>query len=69
MIWRKHSDGIPNVLIPNAKIQAKKACDATLGKPNRSFVTFSDNILTLLIRTFKTPFKCLRYIINTHSSM
>ena len=52
MIWKKHSDGVPNVLIPNAKILSKKACDATLGKPNRSFVAFSDNILTLLIRTF-----------------
>ena len=51
MIWKKYSDGVPNVLIPNAKIMSKKACDATLGKPNRSFVAFSDNILTLFIRT------------------
>jgi len=68
MLWRKHSDGVPNVLIPNAKILSRIACDATLGKPNRSFVTLSDNILTLLIRTFKTPFKCFRQIINTDSS-
>ena len=64
MIWRKHLDGVPtNVLIPNAKILSKKGCDATLGKPNRSYVVFSDYILTLLIRTFKTPFKYLRQII------
>ena len=57
MIWKKHSDGVPNVLIPNAKTLSKKACDATLGKPNRSFVAFSDNNLTLLIRTLKTTYK------------
>ena len=69
MILKKHSDGVPNVLIPDAKILSKKACDATLGKPNRSFVAFSDNTLTLLIKTFKTPSKCLRQISNTPSSM
>ena len=69
MIWKKHSDEVSYVLIPNAKIPSKKACDATLGKPNRPFVAFSDNILKLLIRTFKTPSKCLRHIIHTHSSM
>ena len=57
MIWKKHLDGVPNVLlIPNAKILSKKACDATLRKHNRSFVAFLDNTLTLFIRTFKTPF-------------
>ena len=40
------------VLTQNTKILSKKACDATLGKPNRSFVAFSDNILILWIRTF-----------------
>ena len=40
------------VLIHNAEILSKKACDATLGKPNRSFVAFSENILILWIRTF-----------------
>ena len=57
MMWRKHLDGVPNVLIFYAKILSKKACDATLGKPNRSFVAFSDNNLTLLIRTLKTTYK------------
>ena len=57
MIWKKHLDGAPNVLIPNAKILSKKACDATLGKPNRSFLAYSDNILTLFIRTIETPFE------------
>ena len=45
------------VHIKNAKILPKKMCDATLGKPNRSFEAFSDNILKLFIRTFKTPFE------------
>ena len=35
----------------------QKNCDATLGKPNRSFLAYSDNILKLCIRTFKTPFE------------
>ena len=39
------------------KYSVNKSCDATLGKPNRSFVAFSDNILTSFIRTFKTPFE------------
>ena len=30
-IWRKYSDGVPNILIHKAKILSKKACDATLG--------------------------------------
>ena len=55
LIWKKLLDVVPNVLIPNAKILTKKACDTTLENPNRSFVAFSDNILTLFIRTFKTP--------------
>ena len=33
-----------NVLIPNAEILSKKASDATLRQPNRSFIAFSDNI-------------------------
>ncbi len=57
MMWRKHLDGVPEFLIFNAEILSKKACDATLGKPNRSFVAFSDNNLTLLIRTLKTTYK------------
>ena len=47
MMWRKYLDGVPNVLIFNSKILSKKTCDATLGKPNRSFVALSDNILML----------------------
>ena len=35
MMWRKRSDGVPNILIHNAKTLSKKACDATLGKPNK----------------------------------
>ena len=66
MMWRKHFDEVPNILIHNAKILSKKACDATLGKPNKSFVAFSNNILTLFVRTLKIPVKCLRHIINFH---
>ncbi len=40
--------------IHNAKILSKKSCYATVGKPNKTFVAFSDNKLTLLIRTIKT---------------
>ncbi len=65
-IWRKHSDGVPNILIHNAKILSKKDCDATLGKPNKSFVAFSDNILTLFVRTLKIPVEYLRHIIDNH---
>jgi hypothetical protein len=35
----------------------QKNYDATLEKPNRSFEAFSDNVLKLFIRTFKTPFE------------
>ncbi len=52
MMYRKHSYKSEPVLTQNTKILSKKACDATLGKPNRLFVAFSDNILILLIRTF-----------------
>jgi len=48
------------VLIYNAKILSKKNCDATLGKPNRSFLAYSDNMLTLFIRRIETPFEWLR---------
>ncbi len=44
MMWRNHSHKAPNALIDNAKTPSKKACDATLGKPNGSFVAFSYNI-------------------------
>ena len=48
----------------------KKSCDATLEKPNRYFFAFSDNILTLFIRTFiTTPLEWSRQIINTRYSM
>ncbi len=45
------------VFIHNAKILSKKDCDATLGRPNRSFVAFSYNISILIIRRFETPFE------------
>ncbi len=37
------------VLIHNAKKMSKKACDVALGKPNISFVAYSNSRLTLLI--------------------
>ena len=39
------------VLIHNAKKLSEKACDVALGKPNISFVAYSNNRLTLLIQT------------------
>ena len=54
-MWRKNSHRVLNALIYNAKILSEKSYDATLGKPNKSFVAFSDNIFTLLIRTIDTP--------------
>ena len=59
MMYRKHSHNarVQLVLIHNAKILSKKSCDATLGKPNRSCLAFSDNILTFFIITFKPPFE------------
>ncbi len=45
-------------MIHNAELLSKKACDATLGTPNKLFEAFSDNILTLFIRTLKIPVKC-----------
>jgi len=47
----------------------KKACGATLGKPNRSFVAFSHNILTLLKTTIDTSNEWLRQTIPTYSLM
>ena len=55
MMWRKLFHIVLNALIYTAKILSEKACGATLGKPNRTFVAFSDNILTMSIRTFDTP--------------
>ena len=42
---------VQHVLIHNAKILSRKTFDATFGNPNRSFFAYSDNILTLFIRT------------------
>ena len=42
------------VFIHNTKILSTNSCYATLEKPNKTFVAFLDNKLTLLIRTFKT---------------
>jgi hypothetical protein len=60
MMWRKHSHIVLNALIYNARILSQKACDATLGKSNRSFLAFSNIIWTLLIRTIDTPNERLR---------
>ena len=68
-MWRKHSHIVVNALIYNTKMFSEKACDATLGKPNRSLVAFSDNILTLLRRTIDTPNELLRQPIKTYSLM
>ena len=57
MMYRKHSHESSTVFIHNAKILSKKTCYATLGKPNKISVAFSNNKLTVLIRTIKTPFE------------
>ena len=57
MMYRKHSQKSSTRSSSQCKKNGKKSCDATLEIPNRSFVAFSDNILTLFIWTFKTPLK------------
>jgi len=68
-MYRKLSHESSTRFYSQFKNIGKKTCYATLGKPNKTFVTFSDNKLTLLIRTIKTLLQQLRQIINTHYSM
>ena len=65
MIWRKHLDGVLNVLINNINILSNKATNNLLGFPNVASQTFFDSILALGIRTLVTPSKCFFHIIIT----
>jgi hypothetical protein len=51
MIWRKHSDGILNVLVNNVNIISEKSTNDLLGFPNVASKAFLDSILALEIRT------------------
>ena len=55
MIWRKHLDGVLNLLINNVNILSEKATNDLLGFPNVASQAFSDSILALGIRTLGTP--------------
>ena len=55
MIWRKHLDGVLNVLINHANILFEKATNDLLGFPNVASQAFFDSILALGIRTLGTP--------------
>jgi len=65
MIWRKHLNGVLNVVINNVNILSKKATNDLLGFRNVASQAFSDNILALEIRTLGTPSECFFYIIIT----
>ena len=56
MMWRNNLEVVLYMHIYWAKIPSKEAYDATLEKPNASFVASFDNILTILIITFQTSF-------------
>ena len=48
---------------------SEEACEATLERPNTSFIASFDNILAILIMAFQTSFVWLYHIIHTHSPM
>jgi hypothetical protein len=45
MIWRKHLDGVLNVLINNVNMLSEKATNDLLGFPNVASKAFFDSIL------------------------
>jgi hypothetical protein len=65
MLWRKHLDGVLNVLISNINILSEKATNDLLGFPNVASQAFFDSILGLRIRTLGIPSKCFFRIIFT----
>ena len=67
MIWRKHLDGVLNVLINNVSIYilSEKARNDLLDFPNIASQAFFDSILALGIRTIGTPSECFFHIIIT----
>ena len=63
MIWRKHLDGVSNVLINKVNILSEKATNDLLGFPNVASQAFFDSILALGIRTLGTPSESFFHII------
>jgi len=53
MMYRKHSHENSTRFYSQCSNIVKKTCYATLGKPNKTFVAFPYNKLTLLIKQFK----------------
>ena len=49
MMWRKHLHESSTRYYSQRKKMSKKTCDVALGKPNISFVAYSNDRLTLLI--------------------
>ena len=62
MIWRKHLNGVLNVLINNVNILSGKTTNDLFGFPNVGSQAFFDSILALGIRTLGTPSECFLYI-------
>ena len=50
MMWKKYSDGVPNVLIDKTNILSEKATNVLLDFPNVASQDVVDNILVLWIR-------------------
>jgi len=65
MIWRKHLDGVLNVLNSNVNILYEKATNNLLGFPNVASQAFLDSILALGIRTLGTLSESFFHIIFT----
>jgi hypothetical protein len=63
MIWRKHLNGVLNVLINNVNILSKKAANDLLGFPNVASQAFFESILALGIITIGAPSECFLHII------
>ena len=47
MIWRKHLDGVLNVLIKSVNVLSEKATNDILGFPNVASQAYFDSILAL----------------------
>ena len=65
MIWRKHLDGVLNVLSNNVNILSEKAANDILGLLNVASQSYFDSILALGIRTLGTQSDCLLHITIT----
>ena len=52
MMWRNHTEEVLDMLIYRAKILNEEVYDATLERPNASFVASYNTILAILIIKF-----------------